>query len=33
MFEFNKAGKMLDAYKTDGGPASSSNPLLKAAGM
>jgi hypothetical protein len=33
VFEWSKAGKLLDAYKTNGGSGSSSNPLLKAAGM
>ncbi|MBM5458553.1 hypothetical protein H8F21_13370 [Pseudomonas sp. P66] len=33
VFEWSKSGKLLDAYKTNGGNGSSSNPLLKAAGM
>ncbi|KQW19813.1 MULTISPECIES: hypothetical protein [Pseudomonas] len=33
VFEWNKAGKLLDAYKTNGGGGNSSNPLLNAAGM
>ena len=33
VFEWSKAGKLLDAYKTNGGAGSSGNPLLKAAGM
>jgi len=33
VFEWNKAGKLLDAYKTNGGAGSNGNPLLKAAGM
>lgn len=33
VFEWNRSGKLLDAYKTNGGNGSSSNPLLKAAGM
>lgn len=33
VFECNKAGRLLDAYKTNGGADSNGNPLLKAAGM
>lgn len=33
VFEWSSSGKLLDAYKTNGGNGSSSNPLLKAAGM
>ncbi|HDS1721779.1 outer membrane protein assembly factor BamE [Pseudomonas putida] len=33
VFEWNRGGKLLDAYKTNGGNGSSSNALLKAAGM
>jgi outer membrane protein assembly factor BamE len=33
VFEWSRAGKLMDAYKTNGGVGSSSNPLLKAAGM
>lgn len=33
VFEWSKAGKLLDAYKTNGGAGSNGNPLLKAAGM
>lgn len=33
VFEWNKAGKLMDAYKTNGGGGTSSNPLLNAAGM
>lgn len=33
VFEWSKSGKLLDAYKTNGGNGSSSNPLLKAAGQ
>lgn len=33
VFEWNKSGKLLDAYKTNWGNGSSSNPLLKASGM
>lgn len=33
VFEWSNTGKLLDAYKTNGGNGTSSNPLLKAAGM
>ncbi|AVB17827.1 hypothetical protein B7R56_25630 [Pseudomonas savastanoi pv. retacarpa] len=33
VFEWSKKGTMIDAYKTNGGNGSSSNPLLNAAGM
>ena len=33
VFEWSNTGKLLDAYKTTGGNGTSSNPLLKAAGM
>ena len=33
VFEWNRAGKLVDAYKTNGGAGSAGNPLLKAAGM
>lgn len=33
VFEWSKSGKLLDAYKTNGGNGTSSNPLLKAAGQ
>ena len=33
VFEWTRSGKLLDAYKTNGGNGTSSNPLLKAAGM
>lgn len=33
VFEWSRAGKLLDAYKTNGGNGTSSNPLLRAAGM
>ena len=33
VFEWSKGGKLLDAYKTNGGNATSNNPLLKAAGQ
>ncbi|MFI7868245.1 hypothetical protein [Ectopseudomonas khazarica] len=32
VFEWSKAGKLLDAYKTNGGAGANGNPLLKAAG-
>lgn len=33
VFEWTRSGKLIDAYKTNGGSGSSSNPLLNAAGM
>ncbi|RMR25446.1 hypothetical protein [Pseudomonas syringae] len=33
VFEWSKGGKLLDAYKTNGGNGTSSNALLKAAGQ
>lgn len=33
VFEFDKNGVLLDAYKTGGRPGTSGNPMLDAAGM
>lgn len=33
VFEWSRTGTLLDAYKTNGGSGTSSNPLLKAVGM